>query len=103
MAARSPVRLAAPLALCAALIALVLVIQTSHPSSSSTATQPAAASQDTAQKAPRKKLRKVYVVRSGDVLAQIAEKNGVTVEQIIARNPSIDPQTLQVGQRIKLR
>jgi LysM repeat protein len=47
--------------------------------------------------------RSSYVVRSGDTLAQIAERTGVPVDRLISLNPSVDPQGLVRGQRIKLR
>jgi LysM repeat protein len=43
------------------------------------------------------------VVRSGDTLGSIAQKTGIPVEQLQQLNPSLDPQALVSGQRIKLR
>lgn len=45
----------------------------------------------------------VYVVKPGDTLTTIAEKTGLSVEELQELNPSIDPQALISGQRIKLR
>jgi LysM repeat protein len=47
--------------------------------------------------------QKVYVVKSGDTLSKIAAKTGVEIEELLVLNPSIDPQGLVTGQRIKLR
>jgi LysM domain len=47
--------------------------------------------------------RRTYVVKPGDTLARIAERTGVAIERLLALNPTIDPQTLVTGQRIKLR
>jgi hypothetical protein len=47
--------------------------------------------------------RRSYVVRSGDTLAQIADRTGVPVDRLVSLNPSVDPQGLVSGQRIKLR
>jgi LysM repeat protein len=44
-----------------------------------------------------------YVVQSGDTLTAIAAKTGVSVAEIQQLNPSIDPQILVEGQRLKLR
>ena len=44
-----------------------------------------------------------YTVKTGDTLGGIADKNGVTVEQIQELNPDLDPQSLVSGQKIKLR
>ncbi len=43
-----------------------------------------------------------YVVQSGDLLSTIAQKCGVSVEAIVALNPTLDPNNIQVGQTILL-
>ncbi len=45
---------------------------------------------------------RVYVVKQGDTLFQIALDNGTTVEAILAANPGLDPDTLAVGTEIRL-
>jgi LysM repeat protein len=45
----------------------------------------------------------VWVVRSGDTLAQISEDTGIDVDQLLQMNPDLDPQALIEGQRISLR
>jgi LysM repeat protein len=47
--------------------------------------------------------KRVYVVKAGDTLVVIAEKTGVPIEQLLSLNPTIDPQGLVTGQRVKLR
>jgi hypothetical protein len=47
--------------------------------------------------------QRFYVVRSGDTLSMIAAKTGVEIEELLTLNPSVDPQGLVTGQRIKLR
>jgi LysM repeat protein len=42
-------------------------------------------------------------VKTGDSLATIAQKTGVTVERLQELNPQLDPQALVSGQKIKLR
>ena len=42
-------------------------------------------------------------IASGDTLDQIALDNGTTVEQLLALNPGLDPNALQVGQRVRVR
>jgi LysM repeat protein len=44
----------------------------------------------------------LYTVRSGDTLGAIAIHLGVTVDDIIALNPGIQPTALHVGQKIKV-
>lgn len=47
--------------------------------------------------------QRVYVVKSGDTLAAIADKTGVSIEQLQALNPELDPRALVTGQRVTLR
>jgi LysM repeat protein len=102
MADRNPARLAAPLALLAAAVAVVVVIQASRSNAPSntpsatrtTVTQPA---RHARQAAPR-----AYVVKPGDTLTVIAEKTGVSLDDIQQLNPDIDPNALQTGERLKL-
>lgn len=44
--------------------------------------------------------RVTYVVQSGDVLGRIAERHGVTIEQICGWNRGLDPDRIRNGQEI---
>lgn len=44
-----------------------------------------------------------YVVERGDALAAISDKTGVSVERLMALNPTLDPLGLVPGERIRLR
>jgi len=44
-----------------------------------------------------------YTVRSGDTLGAIALRFHITVADIIALNPGIQPTALHVGQQIKIK
>jgi hypothetical protein len=44
-----------------------------------------------------------YTIEAGDTLGSIANDNDVSVERIQELNPTLDPQTLTAGQRIRLR
>jgi LysM repeat protein len=98
MAARSPLRLLAPIALAVVLVGVVVVVASSDGGSGDkggarTATAPA-------KQVPRKR---TYRVRLGDTLTAISDKTGVPTARLIALNPGLDPQTLQPGDRLKLR
>ena len=41
-----------------------------------------------------------YVIKSGDNFGKIAPQFGVTVAEILAANPGVDPRKLKVGQKI---
>lgn len=107
MAARTSARITAPLALLAVLLALALVIHASGGSSSSTAPASSGAStsshRSSKTRRPASPPRKTYVVRSGDSLSIIASRTGISTARLTALNPKLDPQSLQVGERIKLR
>lgn len=55
-----------------------------------------------AKKRPRTKA-KTYEVQSGDTLISIAQKTGLTVSELQALNPEVDPQTLIAGEVLKLQ
>jgi LysM repeat protein len=109
MAARSPARFLAPLALVGFVLALLLIVSHSKSDSGSgsggprsgqgqSASSPAASSTPRKSKGPR-----FYTIKAGDTPSAIAEKTGVTLSAIEQLNPDLDPQTLTVGTRIKLR
>jgi LysM repeat protein len=103
MAGRSPARFLAPLALVAVAFALFSILSDGDGGGEEPATtqQPRATATATAdQKAKRK--RKVYVVKPGDTPSGIAEKTGVSLEQLEEANPDLDPQLLAPGQRIRI-
>lgn len=100
-AGRNPARLAAPLALLAALVAVLVVIQASGsgPSSSAPAVTRTALHRPAGRhSAPPRG----YVVQPGDTLSDIAAKTHVSLARIQRLNPNVDPQALQAGQRLKL-
>jgi len=103
MADRNPARLAAPLALLAAAIAVVVVVQASRPDASTSSTPSAtrpAATQPVRQ--TRRTTPRAYVVKAGDTLTVIADKTGVSLEQIQRLNPDVDANALQTGERLRL-
>jgi LysM repeat protein len=44
-----------------------------------------------------------YEVQSGDTLGSIAGKYSTTVDELMTLNPGIDPTTLNIGQRIRVK
>ena len=43
-----------------------------------------------------------YTVKSGDTLTKIARQSGVTVKQLEAVNPGVDPNHIKVGQKLTI-
>jgi len=103
MAGRNPARFLAPLALVAFAFALFSILGgggggDEEPASNN---QPQATATATPTKETKRK-RKVYVVKPGDTPSGIAEKTGVSLEQLEEANPDLDPQLLAPGQRIRI-
>ena len=96
------VRFLAPLALVAFAVVLVILISSTGGGGSKSSTAKGNRTVTTRAR-PRPKPRS-YVVKSSDTsLDSIAQKTGVPTDRLLALNPSLDPQTLVPGQRIKLR
>src|SRR6478672_3927535 len=103
MADRNPARLAAPLALLAAAVAVVVVVavsRSSAPSSTPSSATRTAVTQPTRSR--RRATPRAYVVKAGDTLTVIADKTGVSLDEILRLNPDVDPNALQTGERLKL-
>ncbi len=99
MVGRSRARYLAPIALAAVIAGTYLVV---HAGLTKKTTAPA-------HSVKRHRARgkyahtKFYVVQAGDSLTAIASKTGIAVTDLEAMNPRIDPNSLQTGQRLRLR
>jgi LysM repeat protein len=62
-----------------------------------------ASSADAARQAQLRKLPVYWTVRHGDSYGLIAEKTGLTVDELETFNPYTDPSAIVPGQRLKLR
>jgi LysM repeat protein len=58
---------------------------------------------DEASAAEIAKLPPYWIVKDGQTYAQIAERTGLSIDQLETFNPRINPATLLPGERIKLR
>jgi LysM repeat protein len=104
-------RVIAPAAIVVFAIVLLIVIAASlggggsGADKRSAATHPSRATRPGSERGTTGKAtgRRTYVVKAGDTLAAIAEATGVPIDRMIALNPTVDPQGLVTGQRIKLR
>jgi LysM repeat protein len=98
----------APAALLVFAVAVALVVLDSGGSEEGGADETTTAGQRTTTTnrpagARRPRGRATYTVRPGDTLGGIGEKTKVGVERLQELNPSLDPQALVSGQKIKLR
>jgi LysM repeat protein len=114
---QSQLRLLAPAALAVfAIVFLVVVIASLGGNGETSSTERPAASSNRERESSNARQRReprtttrddsnrrFYTVRAGDNLALIAEKTGVTLEELRLLNPRLDPQALVTGQRVRLR
>jgi LysM repeat protein len=107
---RSHARLIAPAALLAFVLAVALIVLGSSGSddkgerkAAAPAGKTASATTTSARPAKRPGKSATYTVRPGDSLGRIAEKTGIEVQTLETINPSLDPQALIAGQKVKLR
>ena len=118
MRSSRPSRWLAPLALLAALAAVLAVVAASTRDGADTEGETRTASSQergearegagrtggttTGTRTSTGPKRRTYTVRPGDTLAIIAERTGVSVEELQELNPDVDPNSLTVGEKIKL-
>ena len=57
----------------------------------------------TAKPTPAATAPRVYLVRPGDTLASIAGKTGVATARLLTLNPKLQPTSLFIGEKIRLR
>jgi hypothetical protein len=103
---RGLARYAAPCAfLLAATVAVLLVRSGLGRDSSAPSPAPATSPAGSRRQSDRAKASRarLYLVRSGDTLAQIALDEGTTVARLLRLNPAIDPRALRPGQTIRVR
>jgi len=89
---------AAPAAFLLAVTVAVVLVQASRHTSPS----PAPATVMTTKKPLAPKPR-FYHVRAGDTLAAIATRTRISLTDLRARNPSVNPTLLFIGEKIRLR
>jgi LysM repeat protein len=99
-------RFLALVALIVAIVAIIVVASNTHLHSASDSkgkqTTAHKKKQQPQQKKPRT-TKKTYTVQSGDTLTSIAHETGLTVSELQALNPEVDPQILVAGEVLKLQ
>ena len=102
MVARNRARYLAPIALVASITATYLVVHGSLNSAHS-ATHPRVVLPHPGGARPKPAPPpSVYIVQPGDSLSSISAKTHISVADLEALNPGIDPNALQTGQRLIL-
>lgn len=95
-------RFIAPIALIAAVVGIFAVVQISQRQTSETARTTATVAARDRRQARRRAKPKTYVVKAGDNLTIIAERTSVPLETIQELNPTVNAQSLSVGQKLRL-
>lgn len=95
------VRVGVPVVFLGGVIAIVLVVVNSGVLGGSDATVSPAPGVSPSMSATVVTVR-VYKIKKGDTLSQIAERFGTTVDKILEANPTIDINSLAVGMKLKI-
>ena len=66
------------------------------------ASKPAPLDRTQPRVAVKRAAAKFYLVESGDTLGEIADRFDTSVDRLLELNPSVDPQALRVGQRVRV-
>jgi LysM repeat protein len=108
MVAKIVARVMAPIALAAVGVGIYLIVHSTIEHHTTTATQSSSATvANGAKHKPRKHRRvpKFYVDKSGDTLGRISARTHVPVSVLTTLNQSLEsnPNSLQTGQRLRLR
>jgi LysM repeat protein len=96
-------RFLAPIALAAVAVATYLIVHGSLDTNTTTVTHSTPRLASGHRGHGRRKTPKFYVVKEGDTLSGISTRMHVSVVRIMALNPSLNPNALQTGQRLRLR
>ena len=100
-------RFLAPIALAAVGVGVYLIVHSTVGQDTSTVASSTSGPGTGRQHAAHKRRRspKYYVVKSGDTLSRISSHVHVPVAELTTLNPSLssDPNSLQTGQRLRLR
>lgn len=95
-------RVGAPLAFLAAVTVAVLLVRAGM-DEAARRNEPAVDRGKPAATKPSSGSKRFYVVRPGDTLGAIAPRFDLTEAELVALNPSIEPTSLRIGQRIRVR
>lgn len=102
-ATRPLARIVAPLALIAAAVVVIVVVSNSMGDGAEGGGETTRTDQPRKEATKDGPKRRTYVVESGDSLSAIADRFGLTVEEILELNEDVDPQALVTGQELKLK
>ena len=96
-------RLLAPIALAAVAVGVYLIVHSGLPTHHQPSSQTATVLTTKRKTSRRVRHPKFYVVRAGDTLSAISVRTHVPIARLLGLNPLVSPNSLQTGQRLRLR
>jgi LysM repeat protein len=96
-------RFLAPIALAAVAVGTYLIVHSSLATHTPTVVHSTTARNSSRTRAKRAPRSKFYFVRANDTLSSISVKTHIPISQLLSLNPSVSPNSLQTGQRLRLR
>jgi LysM repeat protein len=100
-------RFLAPIALAAVIVGIYVIVHSSLAKHAPSVTRTSASITNSKRQGgrPHRRAPKFYTVKSGDTLSQISARTNVPVVQLTTLNPALSatPNSLQTGQRLRLR
>jgi LysM repeat protein len=101
---RNPGRFLAPIALVVVIAGTYFIVQSAGKNDShSTSTQVKRTPEHLTRAQRHFAHDRFYTVKPGESLTSIAARTGVTLSRLQALNPRVNPDSLQPGQRLRLR
>jgi len=96
-------RYGAPIVFLLAVTIAVLLVRSGLQTDSTAVTGTTATKVTTNAKPVPLRKRRFYKLRAGQTLSDIALRYHTTVDELLVLNPRVDPNSLRVGQRIRVR
>lgn len=103
MARRSRARYLAPIALAATIAGTYVIVHDSLRAKTKAPHAHVVVGTRTTRPHGKFAKTKYYAVQPGDSMTEIAAKTGVSLSTLESLNPHVDPNSLQTGQRLRLR
>ena len=95
-------RLLAPVALAAVAAGVYVIVHASEVTHPHTGVQ-STTGINTHRNSRRRRRPKFYVVKPGDTLSSVSVRTHVSIARLESLNPLVSPNSLQTGQRLRLR
>jgi len=96
-------RYGAPIAFLAAVTVAVLLVRSGLDAGDANSRRPASPTTTFVDTSPPSRRATYYRIREGDTLGGVAARFDTTVGELLALNPKVTPNSLTIGQRLRVR